>query len=56
MFVDFERAYDNLRKTGLLIKLKRLGINGNIFNYIDGFFTNRTIQVCVGDTLSEKKL
>ena len=56
VFVDFERAYDNLWKTGLLIKLKRLGINGNIFNYIDGFLTNRTIQVRVGDTLSENRI
>jgi len=41
-------------KDGLLIKLKRLGITGNMYEWIRDFLTNRTIQVRLGNKLSEK--
>ena len=39
-------------KNSLLIKLKNLNITGNMFNFINDFLSDRTIQVCVGDALS----
>ena len=38
VFVDFEKAFDMLWKNGLLIKLKRLGVNGRMFEWIADFF------------------
>jgi ribonuclease HI len=54
VFIDFEKAYDMVWRTGLLIKLKDLGLNGNIFNYIKNFFTDTFIQVRCENTLSDK--
>ena len=52
IFVDFEKAFDMVWRNGLLIKLKKLGINGKMFSWIADFFTDRTIQVRVGSSLS----
>jgi len=52
VFVDFQAAYDMVWHTGLLCKLKNMGINGKMFTYIKQFLFNRTIQVRVGNTLS----
>ena len=52
LFLDFEKAFDMIWHKGLLIKLKKLGLNGNIFEWIKDFITNRTIQVKIGNTLS----
>jgi len=35
-----------------MIKLKSYGINGHMYDWIREFLTNRTIQVCVGNSLS----
>jgi Reverse transcriptase (RNA-dependent DNA polymerase) len=36
-----------------MIKLKRVGINGRMFDWIEAFMKDRTFQVRVGTTLSE---
>jgi ribonuclease HI len=54
IFIDFERAYDMLHVPTLLEKLHKMGISGNIFDWISKFLTNRTFQVKVGIELSEK--
>ena len=41
-------------RSGLLVKLRKLGITGNIFSYITNFLTNRSIQVKVGDATSQR--
>jgi len=43
-----------LWRSGLLVKLRKLGITGNIFSYIENFLTNRSIQVKVGDATSQR--
>ena len=55
IFIDFERAFDMLWKDGLLIKLERMGISGNMYSWIDTFLSDRTIQVQVGETLSSRR-
>jgi len=52
VFIDFEKAFDMVWRSGLLIKLKRFGINGHMFNWIADFISERTIQVRVGSALS----
>src|SRR5688572_21885651 len=54
VFIDFERAYDMLHIPTLLKKLQIMGINGNIYNWLRNFLSNRTFQVKVGASLSEK--
>ena len=54
VFIDFKSAFDMMWRTGLLIKLKNFGITGNIFNFIKNFLTDRSIQVKVGSTFSQK--
>ena len=52
VFIDFERAFDMLWMKGVLIKLKRLNISGNIYNWLQDFLQNRTCQVRVGNAVS----
>src|SRR5678816_1080793 len=51
IFIDFERAYDMLHVPTLLKKLLNMGINGNIYNWLQNFLSNRTFQVKVGASL-----
>ena len=41
-----------LWRKGIIIKLQIMGIYGRIIKWIDNFFTNRTIQVNIINTLS----
>ena len=52
VFLDFEKVFDMMWRSGLLIKLKSYGINGHMFDWIRDFLTDRTIQVRVGIELS----
>jgi len=54
VFIDFQSAFDMMWRSGLLVKLRKLGITGNIFSYIKNFLTNRSIQVKVGDATSQR--
>src|SRR6218665_49385 len=45
-----------LWKDGLLFKLRKMGITGNIYNWINDFLTDRSLRVKVGNTLSQKFL
>jgi len=53
LFLDFSKAFDMVWKEGLLAKLRRLGIGGNMHRFIDDFLTGRKIRVIVGDQLSD---
>lgn len=52
VFLDFEKAYDMLWRKGLYIKMNKIGLHGNIFNFSSDFLDNRTFQVRVGDSYS----
>jgi len=43
-----------LWRSVLLIKLKNLGLTDNVFNFINNFLTDRSIQVKVGNAVSQK--
>ena len=52
VFLDMEKAFDMVWRTGLMIKFKRLGINGRMFEWLYSFLNDRTFQVRVGTALS----
>lgn len=54
VFLDLEKAYDMLWREGTLAELQSLGVKGQMYNYIMDFLTDRTFQVRVGDTISDK--
>jgi hypothetical protein len=56
VFLDFEKAYDMLWTNGLLTKMKKIGISGNMFEFFKDFVSNRTFQVQLGGDRSNTKL
>ena len=52
VFLDFEKAYDMVWRKGVLYKAHKLGIGGNMFNFLLSFLSSRKIQVRIGSTLS----
>jgi len=42
-----------LWRHGLLAKISKMGITGNVYTYIQNFLTNRTMQVRVGNKFSD---
>ena len=55
VFVDLQQAYDHVWRAGLLFKMQKLGIQGNMYNWIKDFLHDRTIATKVNNTLSKKK-
>jgi len=53
IFLDFSEAFDLLWHQGLLYKLRKKNITGNVYKWIEDFLTGRTIQTRVGSELSE---
>ena len=54
VFVDLKQAYDRVWRKGLLLKMRNAGINGNLYNWLKAFLSDRTIQTKVDDGLSSK--
>ena len=50
--VDFQKAFDNIPHDLLMNKLKKLGIDGNIFNIINSMYTSNKCKIRVGQKLS----
>ena len=55
IFLDLEKAFDVMDRGGVLEILRKYGIGGNMYNYIQNFFTDRQFKVRVGNALSEIK-
>ena len=54
IFIDLQQAYDRIWRQGLLIKMDKLGIDGNMLKWVKAFLTNRTIQTQFEGALSPK--
>jgi len=54
VFIDFQSAVDMMWQSGLLVKLRNLGITESTFSFIKDFLTHRTIQLKVRSALSQK--
>ena len=55
VFVDLKQAYDRVWRKGLLLKMRTAGINGNLYQWIKQFLTDRTIQTRINNGLSSKE-
>ena len=51
LFVDFEKAFDSVWKKGLIVKLHKFGIRGNLLNLIDHFLFSRKVQININGLL-----
>lgn len=54
VFFDIEKAFDMMWREGLLIKLGKLGIKGQMYRWIKDFLVGRAIKVRIGNSYSEK--
>jgi ribonuclease HI/exonuclease III len=52
ILLDFSKAFDLLWREGLLHKLRKIGLQGQLYQWIDDFLSHRNIKVRVGATLS----
>ena len=55
VYFDFKKAFDKVSHIKLLIKLKDIGIAGNILKWIECFLTNRKQSVKVNHSYSKFK-
>ena len=55
LLLDFSKAFDKVPHQRLLFKLSQYGIQGNIFNWIEGWLTNRFQQVVIDGINSSPK-
>lgn len=54
VFLDIRNAFDSAWRPGILQKLQKWGIKGNILAYIANFLTTRSFKVRVNGTFSEQ--
>ena len=55
LFLDFEKAFDSVWKSGLIVKLFKLGFRGNFLNLIDHFLTSRKISLNINGNKGESR-
>ena len=53
IFLDISKAFDRVYHEGLLFKLKQLGIEGNLLNWIKSYLSNRKQRVLVNGKASD---
>jgi exonuclease III len=52
-FVDLRKAYDRVWRKGLMLKLARLGLGGNLLKLVEDYYQGDVMQVRIGGKLSE---
>ena len=55
-FIDFQKAFDKVWKDGLLVKLLRSGIHGNMYRWTKSYLHNRRARVLVNGQCGKKVL
>ncbi len=53
MYRDLQKAFDKVPRSKLMFKVKQLGINGNVHNWIENWLSNRKDRVVLNGTASE---
>ena len=53
-FFDLEKAYDTTWRYGIMKDIHKLGLRGRLPTFIESFLADRTMQVKVGSSLSDK--
>ena len=54
VFVDLQQAYDHVWRAGLLYKMQKMGIQGNMYEWIKNFLHDRTIATKFNNQLSPR--
>ena len=54
IYTDFQKAFDRVDHKLLIFKLKKIGIEGNILDWISSYLTNRTQVVKFKNSFSEE--
>ena len=49
LFIDLEKAFDSIWKKGLIVKLSKLNVKGNVLKLIDNFLTTRKVKLNVNE-------
>ena len=52
VFFDMQKAYDTTWRFGIIKELDRMGLKGNMINFINSFFSDRFVKVRVGNAIS----
>jgi len=52
VMLDLEKAFDLVWHQGLLYKMEKMGLNGNILKFVADFLSDRSIRVRVGVAMS----
>ena len=53
MFLDISKAFDRVWHNGLLFKLEKNGVNGNLFQFIKSFLSGRFQRVLLNSQTSD---
>ena len=53
IFLDFYKAFDSVVHSDLLVKLRKLGVTGDLWLWLRDYLTNRFQCVCIGESRSE---
>ena len=53
IFADISKAFDRVWIGGLLLKLERYGIKGDLLTWLTNYLTNRSQKVAIKEALSE---
>lgn len=57
IYLDFQKAFDKVPHQRLIIKLEKIGITGNIRNWINNWLTGRNQQVVIeGEKMKSKEV
>ncbi|CAH2108818.1 unnamed protein product [Euphydryas editha] len=55
IYLDYEKAFDEVPTGRLLQKLEFIGIRGKLLKWIESFLRQRTFRVKIGDSFSDEK-
>jgi ribonuclease HI len=54
-FIDLKQAYDRVWRVGLLYKMQKMGVSGRMYEWLKGFFCNRTISTTFNGHRSKQR-
>ena len=55
IFIDFEKAFDSVWKQGMIVKLNKLGICGNVLKLINNFLFSRKVALNVNGEVGDPR-